>query len=85
MKKINLLHKLYLKYLKKKYGEEKLKRLKDRSFPYVGDLIKLANMDYIDLIKHLKKVLGKDFKSFFKKSISIPTVEERLEKIKERG
>jgi len=81
MKK-NLLHKLYLKYLKIKYGEEKLERLKDRSFPYVGSITKLVKMDYVDLIKHLKKILRKDFKSFFKKSISISTVEERLKKIK---
>ncbi|OQX86847.1 MAG: hypothetical protein B6D55_05035 [Candidatus Omnitrophica bacterium 4484_70.2] len=77
-----MLHNLYLWYLKKKYGEEKLKRLKERSFPYVGNVVKLAKMDYVDLIKHLKKVLGKDFKAFFKKSISLPTVEERLRKIR---
>ena len=67
-------------YLKKRYGKRKLERLRSRSFPYVGNPVKLANMDNAELIEYLKKILGKDFKAFLKKSISIPTVEERLKK-----
>ena len=82
-------NKLYNYYLVLKYAKKldsgKLERLKQRSFPYVGDSLKLAKMDSIELIEYLKKILGKNFKNFFKKSISIPTIEEVLEKIKKEG
>lgn len=72
-------------YLKLRYGKQKLQRLRDRSFPYVGSVRKLAEMNNAELIRHLRKTGKGDFKIFFKKSISTPTVEEALNAFRNRG
>ena len=73
-------NKIYNFWLKIRYGKKRLQRLRDRSFPYVGSITKLAEMDDAELIRHLKKVWGEDFESFFKKSINTPMVEIKFKK-----
>jgi len=82
--KKSFLKKIFIKlgnfYLKKRY-KDKLKRFRYRSLPYIGDLMRLNELEDFELYLEVKKVLGKDFKKFFKKAINTPSVAERLEAI----
>jgi len=71
-------------FLQLRYGKRKLQRLRYRSFPYVGNAVKLSQLSDSELIRELKKVLGRDFGVFFRNSISKPTVEEVMDGLKNK-